>query len=223
MRAEQNIAVLGTGEVGKALATKLAVLGHKVTLGARDAGHEGASAWAQAHHDKGARAGSFHDAVAAADVVFVAVKGEAALAALTAAGADALQGKIVVDVTNPLDFSRSFPPSLLVSNTDSMGEQLQRAFPDARIVKSLNTVHNSVMVDPGRVPGNHTIFVAGNDAEAKEAVTALLRGFGWSDVLDLGDISACRGLEAWLLLWIRLYGTLKTGDFNIQVVRGTVL
>ena len=146
--------------------------------------------------------------------------GAGTLEALHAAGAANLAGKVVIDVTNPLDFSKGFPPRLSICNDDSLGEQIQRAFPSARVVKSLNTVTCSVMVDAARLPGEHVMFVAGNDAAAKAEVTALLRdGFGWRTVIDLGDIGQARGTEMYLPLWVRLYGALGTAEFNLAIVR----
>jgi len=132
-----------------------------------------------------------------------------------------LAGKILIDVANPLDFSQGMPPSLLVANTDSLGDQIQRAFPDTRVVKALNTINCNVMVDPARVPGEHDVFLAGDDEEAKTTVRELLQSFGWTAerIIDLGDIAAARGTEMYLVLWLRLMGALQTGDFNIKVVR----
>ena len=144
------------------------------------------------------------------------------LDALAAAGADAIGTKVLVDVANPLDFSQGMPPSLSVCNTDSLGEQIQRAFPAARIVKALNTITCALMVDPSLVPGAHTIFVCGNDAGAKAEVTALLGTFGWAAerVLDVGDITASRATEMYLPLWLRLYGTFGSPNVNVQVLHG---
>jgi predicted dinucleotide-binding enzyme len=211
-----KIAVLGTGMVGTTIATKLVSLGHEVLMGAREANNEKAAAWA-----KGARAahGTFADVASMAELVFNCTNGAGSMAALTAAGTASLRGKIVVDVANPLDFSKGMPPSLLTTSTESLGEQLQLAFPDAKVVKTLNTVNCNVMVEPSRVPGDHDIFVCGNDAGAKAVVTDLLKSFGWQSILDLGPISAARGTEMYLILWLRLWGVLGTGDFNIKAVR----
>ena len=137
-----------------------------------------------------------------------------------AAGAANLDGKVLVDISNPLDFSKGMPPSLLVCNTDSLGEQVQRAFPGAKVVKTLNTVNAELMVDASKVKGEHTLFMAGNDAGAKNQVRQVLtEWFGWKDVLDLGDITMARGTEMYLPLWVRMYGALQTPHFNIKVVR----
>ena len=142
------------------------------------------------------------------------------IAALEAAGRDNLAGKVLLDIANPLDFSQGFPPSLFVSNTDSLGEQIQAAFPELKVVKSLNTMNAFLMVDPRQLAdGDHTVFVSGNDAEAKKTVTGLLESFGHTDVIDLGDISTARGTEMLLPIWMRLYGALNNPMFNFKIVR----
>jgi predicted dinucleotide-binding enzyme len=211
-----KIGVLGTGMVGETIATALAARGHDVKMGARSATNEKAAAWAA--KSKGSN-GTFADAAAHGELVFNCTKGDASLAALEAAGKDALRGKVLVDVSNPLDFSKGAPPSLFVFGDDSLAERIQRALPDTRVVKSLNTVGCNVMVDASRAPDTD-IFVSGNDADAKAAVTRILReDFGWKSVVDLGDIATARGPEAYLLMWLRLWRTLGTTDFNIKVVK----
>ena len=144
----------------------------------------------------------------------------ASLSALGEVGSDHLAGKVLLDVANPLDFSQGFPPTLSVKDTDSLAEQIQRAFPEARVVKSLNTVTASVMVDPATVgDGDTTVFVAGDDAEAREQVGGLLRELGWLDIVELDGLQNARGLEMWLPLWVRLMGALGTAEFNIKLVR----
>jgi hypothetical protein len=215
-----RIGVLGTGRVGKTIATKLVALGHEVMMGSRTAGNETAAEWVTSA-GSGASQGTFADAAAFGELVFNCTAGTGSLEALEMAGAENLAGKTLVDVANPLDFSQGMPPRLFICNTDSLAEQIQRAFPDARVVKALNTVNHEVMVDPEKVPGEHDVFVCGNDETAKAEVVDLLRSFGWpaEHVVDLGDISAARGTEAYLLLWLRLRGALQTGHFNIKVVR----
>ncbi|WP_428265250.1 NADPH-dependent F420 reductase [Haliangium sp.] len=215
-----KIAVFGTGMVGQTLGTKLAALGHEVTMGSRTADNEKAAAWV-AKAGGAAAQGTFADAAKGADVIFNCTLGSAALDVLGAAGADNLAGKILVDITNPLDFSKGMPPSLFVFGDDSLAEQIQRAYPDTKVVKALNTINADVMVDPARLGTDHDTFVCGNDAEAKAAVVKILReGFGWSSVIDLGDLSNARGTEAYLLLWVRLWQALGTADFNIKIVKG---
>ena len=214
-----RIGVLGTGMVGSTIGTKLVSLGHEVMMGSREAGGEKAQAWVEAV-GTGASEGTFADAAAFGELVFNCTAGIHSVAALEAAGPTNLAGKILVDVANPLDFSQGFPPSLGVLNTDSVGEQLQRALPEARVVKALNTMNCSVMVDPGAVPGDHAAFVCGEDADAKDQVAELLGTFGWprARILDLGGIRSARGTEMYLPLWLELMGAVGTGTFNIGVL-----
>jgi len=227
-----KIAVLGTGMVGRALSSRLAGLGHDVVIGTRDVaatlsiaepdrmGNMPFAQWQADHQD--VRLLSFADAGAHGEVVVNATGGGVSLAALEAAGADNLAGKVLIDVANTLDFSQGRPPTLSIVNTDSLGERIQRAFPDARVVKTLNTMNASIMVNPSRVPGDHDVFVAGEDADAKETVKGLLREFGWKDdnIVDLGGIRSARGTEMYLPLWLSLWGVIGTSDYNIKVVRG---
>ena len=214
-----KIAVLGTGMVGAAIASRLVECGHDVTMGARDAANEKAKAWVHSTK-RNARAGTFNDAATAGEIVFNCTRGTGTLEALQQAGAAALKGKVLIDISNPLDFSRGMPPSLTVSNTDSLGEKIQRAFPDARVVKTLNTLTAALMVNPRLLPGEHVNFVSGNDAAAKATAKQILRQFGWKDseLVDLGPIQAARGTEAWLLLWVSLMGALGTPMFNLNLV-----
>jgi len=207
--------------VGHALATKLVSLGNEVMMGSRQAGNEKAVAWA-AGAGPNASEGSFADAARFGEVVVNATAGASSLDVLAAVGAENLAGKVLIDVANPLDFSQGRPPTLTVCNTDSLGEQIQRAYPEARVVKTLNTMSCQIMVNPGLVPGRHTVFVCGNDADAKAQVAELLQSFGWpaDSILDLGDITAARGTEMYLPLWLRLWGATGTGQLNIEVVRG---
>ena len=224
-----DIAVLGTGMVGQALAGGLARLGHSVTVGTRDPeatlartepdgmGNPPFAAW-HADHDDIALA-TYADATQGAELVVLAGNGTAALDMLAAAGADHLAGTVLIDISNPLDFSAGFPPTLFVKDTDSLGEQIQAAFPKTRVVKTLNTLTAPLMVDPGLLGEATTVFVSGDDAAAKATVTELLAGFGHQDVIDLGGIETARGTEMLLPLWLRTMGALGTGMFNIKVVR----
>ncbi len=225
-----KIAVLGTGMVGRTIAGAFAGLGHDVVIGTRDpqatlARTEpdmmGTPPFAQWHAgNTGVGVDAFADAVSGAELVVNATNGGGSLAALSAAGTENLAGKIIMDISNPLDFSQGMPPSLNPVNTDSLGEQIQRSFPEAKVVKTLNTMNASVMVDPARVAGgDHSVFVSGNDADAKAAVTDILKGFGHRDVIDLGDITSARGAEMLLPIWLRLWGALGTGDFNFKIAR----
>jgi predicted dinucleotide-binding enzyme len=215
-----KIGVLGTGGVGQTLATKLVELGHSVRMGSRAAGNERALDWLRGAGDRGSE-GTFADAAEFGELVVNATAGSASLEALRSAGAANLAGKVLLDVSNPLDFSRGMPPTLTVCNDESLGEQIQREFPDARVVKALNTVTSAVMVDPGSVPRPHNLFACGDDGAAKATVTGLLEEIGWSgeEVIDLGDISAARGTEMYLPLWLRIMGAAGSALFNIRVVR----
>ena len=215
-----RIGVLGTGAVGSAISTRLLQLGHTVRMGSRSADGEALAAWVGGAGE-GAEGGSFADAAAGSELVFNCTAGTASLAALSAAGADNLAGKTLVDVANPLDFSAGMPATLSVCNDESLAEQIQEAFPETRVVKALNTVTSAVMVDPGRLRGDHSIFVCGNDDAAKAQVKALLEAIGWppDSILDLGEIAAARGAEMYLPLWLALYGALGTPEFNISISR----
>jgi predicted dinucleotide-binding enzyme len=224
-----RFAVLGTGTVGRTVAAKLASLGHEVTIGTRDpqatlARTEpdamGTPPFAQWHQgNPRIRLATFADAAAFADALVNATSGGGALDALRLAGADNLAGKLLLDIANPLDFSHGMPPSLNPVNTDSLGEQIQRAFPDAKVVKTLNTMSAHIMVDPSQVSGEHNVFLSGDDDGAKKAATDLLLSLGWpaAGVLDLGDISTARGTEMLLPIWLRLYGSLGHADFNFHI------
>lgn len=212
-----KIGVLGTGAVGQTIGAKLVALEHDVMMGARAADGEKVLGFASR---TGGEAGTFREAARYGEIVFNCLRGEIALDVLTAASGE-LEGKILVDISNPLDFSKGVPPTLTVSNTDSLGEMIQRGLPNTRVVKTLNTMNSAIMVDPARVPGPHVVFVSGNDRPAKGKVMDILRSFGWRDnqILDLGDISSARGPEQFLPLWLRLWGALGTGEFNIAVMR----
>ena len=216
-----RVAVLGTGTVGRTLASALLRNGHEVRLGSRTAGNAAATAWA-AEIGGPASEGTFADAAGFGELVINATAGAASLAALEMAGAEQLAGKVLLDVANPLHSSGGTPPTFTVCNDDSLGEQIQRALPDVRVVKTLNTVTAAVMVDPTLVAGPHTMFVAGDDAAAKAQASELLQEFGWParSILDLGDITAARGMEMYLALWLRLYGAAGTAVLNVEVRPG---
>jgi 8-hydroxy-5-deazaflavin:NADPH oxidoreductase len=227
-----DIGIIGSGTVAQTLAGKLLALGHSVMISSRDTtvakdlGQRGAIPSAddfaaqQCELGRQAAAGSFADAAAHGELVINATAGGHSLEALEAAGAQNLAGKILIDAANALDFSRGFPPSLLYCNTDSLAERIQAAFPGARVVKSLNTANARVMVDPDQFAEPTTMFVAGNDQAARDWVrTELLeRWFGWRHVLDVGDLTAARGLEMWLPLWLSLMGVTGSGAFNLRIV-----
>jgi predicted dinucleotide-binding enzyme len=211
-----RIAVLGTGVVGRTLAAELAMAGHDVVVGTRDPeATRRREEWASSR----VPLASFADAATGAAVVVNASAGAVTLEVLGQAGAERLAGTVLLDVSNPLDFSHGFPPTLFVKDTDSLAEQIQRAFPDARVVKSLNTVSAEVMVDPGSVgDGDSSMFVAGDDPDAKDVVVLLLQELGWRDIIDLGQLSAARGMEMWLPLWLRIMGAVDGRVFNMKIV-----
>lgn len=216
-----NIGILGTGGVGRTIGSKLIEMGHSVMLGSRTEKHEKANEWSLAQ-GANAQVGTFAQAAAFGELLFNCTKGDASIEALEMAGPD-ISNKILIDVTNPLDFSQGMPPRLIpaLSNDNSLGEEIQRRFPNIKVVKTFNTMWAGLMVNPGLVgDGNHVNFVSGNDAEAKNSVIQLLQEMGWksTSLIDLGDITAARGTEAYLPLWLRLYGAKKTGAFNIQIV-----
>jgi len=214
-----RIGVLGTGVVGRTLAGKLVELGHEVRMGSRQAGNENAVEWVQGAGE-GASEGSFADAAQFGELLINATGGRVSLDALEMAGAENLAGKVLVDVSNSLQFGDG-PPVVGVAPDDSLGERIQAAFPDAKVVKALNTMNASLMVAPGSLDESTNVFVCGDDDGAKAAVIELLETFGWlsGDIVDLGDISAARGAELYVALWVRLMGALGTPSFNIRLVR----
>ena len=213
-----QVGVLGSGTVGQTIAGKVAELGHAVTVGTRNPAQ--LQDWL-GKTGGNARVGSFAEAAAAGELLFNATNGGGALEALALAGEAHLSGKVLIDISNPLDFSHGMPPTLFVSNTDSLGEQIQRAYPQTKVVKALNTMTASLMVNPRQLAeGDHHVFVSGNDAGAKAQVTEVLTiWFGWRHVLDLGDISTARGTEMYLPLWLRLWGAVGSPVINIKVMK----
>lgn len=226
-----KIGVLGTGMVGQTISGKLSELGHDVFVGTRDVaatlartdpnpfGFPAYSIWVKQY--SALKTATFADTAKHGEVIINATNGAESLSALQQAGARNLSGKILIDISNPLDFSKGMPPTLTVCNTDSLGEQIQSAFPDAKVVKTLNTVTAGLMVNPRQVAdGDHHLFVSGNDADAKTQVTTWLNEwFGWQHIIDLGDISTARGSEMYLPIWLRLWGALGTGMFNVKIMK----
>jgi len=211
-----RVGILGTGVVGATLGSKLIQIGHEVKMGSRSANNVKAIEWAQ-QNGANASFGTFADAAAFGEIVFNCTAGTVSLAALSSAGAGNLKGKVLVDVANPLDFSKGMPATLSVCNSDSLGEQIQRAFPNARVVKALNTMNCRVMVEPSLVPGEHDVFVCGNDPQAKARVEEVLKSFGWRSIIDLGDITAARGTEMILPIWLRLWSLYQNRHFNFRI------
>jgi 8-hydroxy-5-deazaflavin:NADPH oxidoreductase len=223
-----RVGVLGSGMVGQTLGAKIAERGEDVVIGTRSPGKlsdkrgmgGSLSEWLAKVGQRG-RVETFADAAAHGEILINATAGNGSLEALRLAGERHFDDKILIDVANALDFSRGMPPSLTVCNTDSLGEQIQRALPKAKVVKTLNTTNAFVMVDPSQVAaGDHDLFVSGNDAAAKARVTELLgTWFGWRRIIDLGDITTARGTEMLLPIWVRLYGALGTPMFNFKIAR----
>ena len=224
-----KFAVLGTATVGRAIAGRLDELGHDVTIGTRDPeatlarsetdgmGNPPYAEWAAQH--TGIRLATFSEAAARAEAVVNATSGGTSLDVLALAGEGNLDGKVLIDIANPLDFAQGMPPTLLVKDTDSLAEQIQRAFPETRVVKTLNTLTAALMVRPDMLPEGSSVFVSGDDADAKAIVSTLLKEFDHTDVIDLGDLSTARGTEMLLPIWLRLMGSLGTPMFNFKIVR----
>ena len=218
--AAMRIGIFGTGVVGQTVGSKLVELGHEVMLGSRDAANEKAVAWKDGAGDRASN-GTFAQAAGFGDLLVNATNGGGSLAAIGSVDGADLEGKILLDLSNPLDFSYGFPPQLAVEQGDSLAEQIARAHESLRVVKALNTMNADVMVDPGRVTGDHVVFVAGDDDGAKTEVSALLQEIGWpaDRVVDMGGLDAARGLEAYVIFWVRLMQSLGTPEFNISIQR----
>lgn len=218
-----QIAVLGTGNVGRTLATAFVNLGHSVMLGSRTADNAVACDWASelATAPGEADHATFHDAATDAEVIINATPGLVSLEVLESVGPEPLADSVLLDVANSLDFSAGLPPRLAYCNTESLAEKIQSAYPTAHVVKSLSTVAAAIMVDPAQLPGDHLMFIAGNHAPARDTVATLLQELGWraAQLLDLGDLTAARGMEMYLPLWFRMYQTFGDGAFNITISR----
>jgi predicted dinucleotide-binding enzyme len=226
-----KIAVFGTGIVGQVIASRLTGLQHDVTIGTRDVaktlartekdgyGNPPFGEWYKQFKNS-IKLGTYAEAATSAEIVFNCTSGLGSIDALHQAGVTNLNGKTIADIANPLDFSKGMPPTLNPVNTDSLGELIQRTFPETKVVKTLNTMNCYVMVNPAAIPGDHNVFVSGNDTTAKQSVTTLLKSFGWVErnIIDLGDITTARGTEQLLPIWVRLYGALKNPMFNFHIV-----
>jgi predicted dinucleotide-binding enzyme len=212
-----EIGVLGTGMVGQTIGSKLVQLGHEVMMGSRDAANPKAITWAN-REGRHALHGTFANAAAFGEIVFNCTLGSASLEALHQAGAKNLKGKILIDVSNPINCSTEHL-SLTVCNIDSLGEQIQRTFPETRVVKALNTMNCNLMVKPSKLVERTDVFISGDDADAKIVVTKILREwFGWKSVIDLGDITTARGVEMFLPLWSSLRRVVSAERFNLKIV-----
>ncbi len=215
-----KVAILGTGMVGDTIGSKLIELGHSVMIGSRTSNNEKAIAFV-IKHNSNAQAGTFKEASAYGEIIFNCTSGIASLKALKLAGENNLKNKIIVDVANPLDFSAGMPATLSLVNTTSLGEQIQQNFPNAKVVKALNTMWCGLMVNPALLNGaDHSTFICGNDSGSKEVVKGILKSFGWfeKNILDLGDISTARGTEMYLPLWLSIWGATNNGAFNVKIV-----
>lgn len=226
-------AVFGTGIVGQVIAARLADLGHTVIIGTRDVdnvltrnqkdayGNPPFSEWYKAKKDT-IGLGNYEKAAASSEIIFNCTNGQGSIDALTQAGNENIEGKIIIDIANPLDFSKGMPPTLSPVNTDSLGELIQRTFPESKVIKTLNTMNCFLMVNAEALPGDHNVFLSGNDSASKATAIDILKSFGWKDrnIIDLGDITTARGTEQLLPIWIRLYGVLQTPMFNFNIVRG---
>jgi predicted dinucleotide-binding enzyme len=224
-----RIGILGGGSVGQTLGAALIERGHEVAVGIRRvspetlaASRNQAGSLGEWQARTGGRVGTLEEAASGAEIVINATRGDGSLEALRMAGLGNLTGKVLVDVSNPLDFSQGMPPFLMTeyAGPTSLGEQIQAEVPEARVVKAFNTVTAAVMVNPGLVSGEHDLFLAGNDEAAKEAVRGLARDFGWQSFVDLGDIKGARAAECFLPIWVRLWMTGGTPILGWRIVRG---
>ncbi|HAF31021.1 MAG TPA: NADP oxidoreductase [Bacteroidales bacterium] len=229
----KKIAVLGTGSVGRTLASKFNSLGYQVMIGTRNVsdklankekdsyGNPPFNEWCELNEN--IKLGTFAETASFGEIIVNATNGGNSINALELADKKNLSGKIIIDVANPLDFSKGIPPCLIpeLSNTNSLGEEIQKKFPESKVVKTLNTMWCGLMVNPSMIAGgDHTVFIGGNDNEAKKQVTKLLISFGWleNNILDLGDISTARGTESVLPIWLRIWGAKQNGAFNMKIV-----
>lgn len=221
-----KIAILGTGSVGQAFAERLTGLGHEVMMGTRnvlDKKHDDKFSDYLVKHPN-LKLSTLAEAAAFGSVVLNVLKGAITLVALENIGQEVLNDKILIDISNPLDFSKGMPPSLIpeLSNTNSLGEEIQKRFPNTKVVKTLNTMWNGIMINPNLIGnGDHVNYICGNDNEAKSKVISFLNELGWKNesILDLGDITAARATEATLPIWLRVYGATQNGAFNFKIVK----
>jgi 8-hydroxy-5-deazaflavin:NADPH oxidoreductase len=225
-----NIGILGTGMVGQVVGAALAAKGHTVMIGTRDVQKSLAStepngygmpAFGLWHKDnQHIKVGTFAEAAKFGEVLVNATSGLGSLEALNMAGADNLGSKVLIDIANELDFSKGMPPRALANDTRSLGEDIQTAFPNLKVVKTLNTMSAFVMVNAALVDnGNSTVFINGNDANAKAQVSEILKSFGWHDIMDLGDITASRSVEMLLPVWLKSWGVIGNTPFNFKIAR----
>ncbi len=216
----KKIGVFGTGMVGNTIGTKLIELGYEVKMGSRTHHNEKAASWVTANGSTASK-GTFEEAAVFGEIIFNCTKGEHTLEVMRLAGPKNLAGKILIDISNPLDFSRGMPPFLIpeLANTNSLGEEIQKLLPETHVVKSLNIVNCEVMVNASKCGGDATMFMAGNDADAKKVVDSILQQFGWNDVIDLGGITHARSTEMMLPIWLSTYLATKNGYIGFKIVR----
>lgn len=229
-----NVAVIGTGAVGQAMSKKFVELGHLVFMGTRNVeqslnrkekdawGTPGIGSWIKENPQ--VELTTFREAAEKGrDLLVFAINGMAAMDSLKSIGDELLTGRTMMDISNPLDFSKGFPPTLSICNTESLGEKIQNAYPQLKLVKTLNSVSHSIMINPQMIEGDHVVFICGNDAGAKQEISSVLEDFGWKyqNIVDLGDITSSRGTEMTLPLWTRLMGKFQTSLFNMNIVRAS--
>lgn len=214
----KKIGILGTGMVGNTIGSKLIELGYEVKMGSRTDDNPKAAEWVNKNGENSSQ-GTFSDATKFGDIIFNCTKGEAVLDILKMAGVENFSGKTLIDVSNPLDFSKGMPPTLFISNDNSLGEEIQKLLPDANVVKTLNIVNCEVMVNASKSGGEPTMLVSGNNNQAKADTVEILKQFGWNDVIDLGDITTSRGTESMLPVWLRLWQATGNGNLAFKIVR----
>jgi hypothetical protein len=217
--AQSQVGVLGSGEVGRRLAAGFSSRGHDVMIGSRDPGKPELREWLSGD-GAGIQGGTFAQAAAHGELLVLAALGDAAEQAIVDAGPENFSGKVVIDAMNPLDFSAGFPPKLSISGEDSLGERVQRALPDAKVVKAFNTIGNPYFVDPAFSEGQPTMLIAGNDEDAKRTVGDVMADFGWPAPVDLGEIEGSRELEAICIAWVKIGGARGSWDHGFKLLVG---
>ena len=216
---QARVGVLGSGQVGRRLAAGFASRDHAVMIGSRDPDKPELSEWL-AGDGVGTESGTFAETASHGELLVLALLGTAAEQAIAEAGAENFSGKVVIDAMNPLDFSDGFPPKLAISGEDSLGEQVQRLLPDAKVVKAFNIIGNPYFVEPRFSEGQPTMLIAGNDQDAKRAVTDVLADFGWPDPVDIGGIEGSRELEAICIAWVKIGGARGAWDHGFKLLVG---
>jgi predicted dinucleotide-binding enzyme len=213
-----KVGILGSGDVARSLGTGFASKGHEVTLGTRNPNKSELKKWLKENDGK-ASVGTFAEAAARGELLVLAAKGDAVEAVLDAVGPRAFDGKIVIDATNPLDFSNGMPPGLFVGTTDSLGERVQRKLPRSKVVKCFNIVNHGMMTNPKTRAGLPDMLICGNDKAAKRQVAKILKEFGWAEPIDVGGIDGARWLEAWVPLWVRIANELGSWQVALKILR----